>query len=315
MKIEYFSLFPKFSDNSTKKEKKEKFAGLKDFGVKQGDIWELGGEHILFCGSCCEKDNVDFIMKNKHAKLLFTSPPYSDMRTYNGCDISIDYIKKFIYCFKDYVDLQCINLGYKMKNGSIIPYWNQYIDYAMQECGLKFLAMNIWDKINSSSVSSQTHYTFPLSHELILVFGKSYIEINKTIPKKCLIINAKKTKRRMKDGSVKYTSTGDTSNPLKKMGSVQSILPNMHFVSRNFHPATFPIRLPMEYIKSCSNEGDYIIEPFAGSGTTILASDKLGRKCIAFEISEEYCNVILNLYEYETKKHVILAGNYLNKVA
>jgi DNA modification methylase len=60
----------------------------------------------------------------------------------------------------------------------------------------------------------------------------------------------------------------------------------------------------MEYINACSNVGDYVIEPFAGSGTTILACEKLERKCIAFEISAEYCNVILNLFIHETGKSV-----------
>lgn len=307
MKIQYFSLFPE------EKIKKQKFAGMKDFEVKNGDIWNLGGKHILVCSSSCEKSVVDYVMQGKYAKLLFTSPPYADMRTYNNCDISIDYIKQFVGCFKDYVDLQCVNLGYKMKNGSIVPYWNIYIDYAL-DCGLKFLGMNIWNKMESGSIGCQIHYVFPLYHELILVFGKKFIEINRTEEKKTVHKNVV-CRRRCKDGTTKNGSVGDMSNPLKKMGSVVSILPNMGDITRKYHPATFPIELPKKYIEVCSNENDYVIEPFAGSGTTIYACENLNRKCIAFEISPEYCNTILNLYQYRTGGSVALAENILNKVA
>lgn len=299
MKIEYFSLFPE------PKQKKEKFPGMTDFHVKRGDIWELGNGHLLTCCSSCEKDNVSFVMDGKHSPLLFTSPPYSDLRTYNGCDISIDYIRQFISCFADYVDLICVNLGFKMKNKSILPYWNQYVDYALDN-GLKWLAMNVWNKVDVGSISNQTHYVFPLCHEFIFVFGRNFVEINRTVPKQDRSINLgrKKTSHRERDGSVRYSPRGATDFPYKKMSSVQTVYPNKGDITRNYHPATFPIELPVQYIESCSHENDFIVEPFCGSGTTIYACEQTNRKCIAFEISEEYCNVILNLYKHKTGKAV-----------
>lgn len=59
------------------------------------------------------------------------------------------------------------------------------------------------------------------------------------------------------------------------------------------HKATFPIEFAENAIKEFSMEGDIIIEPFAGSGTTMVAGHQLGRKCFAIEISPEYCSIIL----------------------
>ena len=59
----------------------------------------------------------------------------------------------------------------------------------------------------------------------------------------------------------------------------------------NNHPTCKPVKL-MEYlIKLVSREGALILDPFLGSGTTMLACQNLGRKCIGIEQSEEYCNI------------------------
>ena len=58
-----------------------------------------------------------------------------------------------------------------------------------------------------------------------------------------------------------------------------------------------PVKLPIEYIKAMTNEGDFVLEPFAGSGTTLIACEQTGRKCLAMEISEEYCDVIIERYK------------------
>jgi site-specific DNA-methyltransferase (adenine-specific) len=59
----------------------------------------------------------------------------------------------------------------------------------------------------------------------------------------------------------------------------------------DIHSAVFPEKLPIELIKSFSNENDLIYDPFMGSGTTALASIKLNRNYIGSEISKEYCDV------------------------
>ena len=57
------------------------------------------------------------------------------------------------------------------------------------------------------------------------------------------------------------------------------------------HPTQKPIELIMDIIRYSSNEGDLILDPFLGSGTTCLAAKKLNRKCIGIEISEKYCEI------------------------
>jgi len=58
------------------------------------------------------------------------------------------------------------------------------------------------------------------------------------------------------------------------------------------HPAAFPLSLPDWFIRLLTDEGDMVLDPFAGSGTTLVAARKLHRKAIGIDISNEYCKSI-----------------------
>ncbi|MEO0295551.1 MAG: site-specific DNA-methyltransferase [candidate division WOR-3 bacterium] len=67
------------------------------------------------------------------------------------------------------------------------------------------------------------------------------------------------------------------------------------------HPAPFPLELPMRLIKFYTWEGDWIIDPFVGSGTTLLAALKLKRNAVGIDISENYCQIARKRIEYALK--------------
>ena len=60
----------------------------------------------------------------------------------------------------------------------------------------------------------------------------------------------------------------------------------------NKHPAVFPEQLANDHIISWSNEGDTVLDPFAGSGTTLKMAKRNNRNYIGIEISKEYCEII-----------------------
>jgi site-specific DNA-methyltransferase (adenine-specific) len=59
----------------------------------------------------------------------------------------------------------------------------------------------------------------------------------------------------------------------------------------NGHPAPFPFTLARDHVLSWSNPGDVVLDPFVGSGTTLVACAELGRKGIGIEISGEYASI------------------------
>lgn len=274
--------------------------------VKLGDIYQLG-RHRLMCGDSTKTEDIDKLMDGAKADMLFTSPPYSDMREYNGGkDLSVSNISNFISACRPYTDYQCVNLGIQRKDHEIVQYWDEYIAKA-KKCGYKLLAWNVWDKAECGSIGQQSAF-FPIRHEWIFVFGTEFYEINRTQQKRSKPIRAKEsTTRRQADGSLKKTTQGDQSHFLKQMESVIQITPvKVHDID---HPAPFPVNLPAEYIKAMTNEGDSVIEPFGGSGSTLIACEQLNRKCYMMELDTHYVDVIIERWENFTgQKAKLLKG-------
>ena len=63
------------------------------------------------------------------------------------------------------------------------------------------------------------------------------------------------------------------------------------------HSATFPVELPSRFIKIHSYDGDMILDPFGGTGTTLIACEQLNRKCFMMELDPHYCDVIIARWE------------------
>lgn len=77
------------------------------------------------------------------------------------------------------------------------------------------------------------------------------------------------------------------------------------------HPAEFPVGLPAFFLQAFSDAGDLVYEPFGGSGTTLIAAERLERRCAVMEISPRYCDVVLRRFEAETGRQPVraLAGD------
>lgn len=285
--------------------------------AKRGDIYQLG-RHRLMCGSSTDEDDVSALMDGAQARMLFTSPPYADMRTYEGGkNLSVDFLAQFIPTYRPYTDYQVVNLGIKRQGGEIVPYWDTYIDVA-HKAGYKLMAWNVWDKGSAGSISAEKAFV-PIYHEwlflfgagvgeitaeFMMVFGTEFFDIHRTVEKKDRSIGVKdKTKKRNPDGSMEFHTRGDTSRPYKQMGSIVTVAPER---AMGDHPAPFPVGLPSAYIQAFTNENDIVIEPFSGSGTTIMACEQTGRICNAMELEPKYVDLAIERWEEYTGRKAVL---------
>ena len=78
---------------------------------------------------------------------------------------------------------------------------------------------------------------------------------------------------------------------------------------RSLHPATFPVQLPSEYIQAMTDKDDIVIEPFCGSGTTLIACEQLDRVCYGMELDPKYCDVIIKRWETLTGEKAVLLSD------
>jgi DNA modification methylase len=68
------------------------------------------------------------------------------------------------------------------------------------------------------------------------------------------------------------------------------------------HPTAKPVELDRTCLANSSRPRDVVLDPFAGSGTTLIAAQELGRRCLAVEIERAYCDVIVSRWEAFTGK-------------
>ena len=259
--------------------------------AKLGDLWALG-RHRVMCGDSTKKEDVEKLMDGKKAELLFTSPPYSDMREYNGGkDLSVSNLVEFIPTFKDFVAYQVVNLGIQRKNGEIVEYWNEYINKA-KECGYKLLSWNVWNRETAKSVGQMTAM-FPIEHEWIFVFGTEVKKNKPTIPNKSAGELNDHNSRRNKDGTIKKAKDMVIRSH-RELGTVLTLPPQLARNVDTTHSAMFPVALPESYITAMTEES--VIDPFLGSGTTLIAAEKTGRICYGMELDPKYVSVILQRY-------------------
>ena len=248
---------------------------------------KLKSRHRLLCGDSTSEADVAKLMDGETAGVCFTSPPYADQRTYDGCDLTLGKITKFITVAAGKCELLFVNLGIQRKNGAVIPYWNDYIDAANKE-GLKLVGWLIWDRGSPQSIGQQTAM-FPIEHEFVFAFAKRASSIIPTIKNKAAGEN-KTSKVRDKNGNL-GAKNSCVVRSFRELGTVVRI-PNVS--NNNDHPAQFPVALPTEFIKTTTG---IAYEPFCGSGTTLIACEQLDRRCFAIEISPNYCDVIVARWE------------------
>lgn len=259
------------------------------WGTARGQVWKIG-EHRLMCGDSTSGEDVEKLMEKEKAEMLFTSPPYSDMRTYRGGDMSVDYLINFIPALKPFTNYFVVNLGIKRHEGEVVRYWDDYIAKAYA-CGLKLLSWNVWDK-GTTSIGNQSAM-FSIEHEWLFVFGSEPKKLYRTIEKSSKRGKSNMTLRRRQTGQTKFSSIGECfdAKNLPSVVAVQTVKGRGD--DDGIHPAKFPVELPVLYIEAMTSEDELIAEPFSGSGTTLIACQNLNRKCRAMEIAPEYVAVAL----------------------
>lgn len=269
--------------------------------TKTGDLYILG-EHRLLCGDSTKQEDVERLMDGQKVDLCFTSPPYSDLRDYNNTNnLNPEKLSDFIKTSNNYVNYFCINLGIKREKGEIVEYWQIYIEKA-KSLGLKLLSWNVWNRENAGFSVGQITAMFAIQHEFIFVFGKETQKLKLTITNKTAGEFNDHSWNRNQDGSL----TKGNDLYIRKKRQLGTVLTCINEQSRKFtkeHPAIYPVHLPLAYIEAFNTD---CYDPFLGSGSTMIACEKLNRKCFGMEIDPVYCDVIVKRWEDFTGKKAVL---------
>jgi DNA modification methylase len=248
--------------------------------TRTGDLWLLGG-HRLLCGDSTKAADVERLVGGKLAALLATDPPYCV--DYDGNSRPIHDGKS---SGKDwshvYREVEIEDLG-QFLDGAL----NACLPHVNDEAGIY-----MWHAHVQQPVIAATFERHGLLLHQILVwvkptatFGHCYYRWRH---EPCAFGWKKRNKPRHGGGTLETVWEVDWEGKSRVVG--------------NEHPAQKPLRLfeiPMEVH---TRPGDIVLEPFSGSGTQILAAEKLHRRCYALDIQPAFIDVALRRWEKATGK-------------
>lgn len=222
--------------------------------------------------------------------LTVTSPPYDNLRKYKGFSFDFESVARELYRVTKDGGVVVWVVGDQTVNGSESGTSFRQALFFM-ECGFRLHDTMIYKKTNPIP---QNHNRYEQCFEYMFVFAKG--KPNAFNPIKVATKNAGKSfdwgnrKTKMDDGQCRRHRDSEIIkvNPTKNH---ENIFEYSIGGGKTGHPAVFPQQLAYDHIISWSNEGDLVLDPFMGSGTTAKMAEKAGRHYIGFEISEDYCEI------------------------
>jgi len=240
---------------------------------------------MLILGDCLEKLKE---LEDSCIDLTVTSPPYDNLRDYNGYDFNFEGIAKELYRVTKQGGVVVWVVGDATIKGSETGTSFKQALY-FKEIGFNLHDTMIWNKGCFSAVGALVNRYAPV-YEYMFILSKGYLKTFNPIKDRKTIHGGKKVNGtvRNKDGTMKSFSKEVTINEYGQRFNIWEQSPQRQ---RGGHPAPFPEKLAEDHILSWSNEGDTVLDPMCGSGTTLKMAKLNNRKFIGIEISEEYCKI------------------------
>ena len=261
--------------------------------TQRGDLW-LMGRHRLLCGDARDRDDIYRVMGGAQAAAVFCDPPYNvRVRSIGGRgrvrhpefafasgEMSTDEFRSFL--------AQTLRLAVEASFDGAVHYvcidWRHVADLIEVAGGVYGEVLNIvvWVKTNAGQGSF-----YRSQHELVGVFRvgdqahRNNVELG----------------RFGRNRSNVWTYAGVNTFGKGRMDALAA------------HPTVKPVALVAEALLDCTARGDLVLDPFMGSGTTILAAEKVARAAAGVEYEPRYIDVAVERWQRMTKLEAVLAGD------
>lgn len=257
---------------------------------KPNDLWALG-RHRLLCGDALEPATFDLLMQGELGGVAFTDPPYNVPIDGHVCGLGKVRHREFPMAsgemsrdeFAAFLCSSLSNLSAHLRKGAIAFVcmdWRHIGE--ILEAGTaafdEFKNLCVWNKSNGGM---GTFYRS--KHELVFVFKKgSAAHINN--------FGLGETGRYRTNV---WDYPGNSSMGAARDGELA------------MHPTVKPVALIADALRDCSRRGDTVVDPFGGSGSTLIAAEMTGRSARMIELDPTYCDTIIRRFTRLTGRQAI----------
>lgn len=269
--------------------------------VRPGDLWLLD-DHRVLCSDSLDRDSYQILFPEKNrASIVFTDPPYNlpardigKTCEANHGDFAMGSGEMTSSEFQAFLETVFDHLASFSKNGSI-----HYICMDWRHAQELLVAGKVvyseWKNLCVWTKSAGGMGTFYRSqHELVFVF---------------------------KSGTEKHQNHFQLGQHGRHRTNVWSYPSVMHLkeadgdkggeTALSLHPTIKPVAMIEDALKDCSKRGEIVLDPFLGSGSTLIAAEKSGRVCHGIELSPRYVDVSITRWQEWTGRDAVHAGTGL----
>ena len=279
--------------------------------IQEWDIFVMewkSGHHYLICGDSTKPETYEKLvaLAGKKADLLFTDPPYNvnykgqGKKTSNGILNDRMSDQNFLFFLQD--TFHALSTALKPTAPMYIFHASKTqreFQNAMEENGIEIISQLIWNKPSINHIGA----AYKSKHEPFFyarMKGSDIPRYGSEIYEETVRESPDRTQKTEKE----ILQALKKAKEAEKEGYTTIWSQKRHPVQDYEHPTQKPVELVERAILNSSREWELVLEPFAGSGTTLIAAEKAGRLSINIELDPKYVEVILRRYKRITGKSV-----------
>jgi len=259
-----------------------------------GDLWRLGS-HKLLCGTALESGSFQILLAGEKAAAAFTDPPYIVRIRGNvsgkGARTHREFMEgsgeksedEFVEFLSSFMKLMIAN---SVENATFFSFmdWRHVreIVTGIKSSGCRLLNICVWVKSNGGMGS-----LYRSRHEFVFVFARGGVK---------------------RVNNVQLGRYGRNRTNVWNYAGMNSFARRGRDRALDLHPTVKPVGLVADAILDVTERGDIVLDPFCGSGTTILAAERKGRRCDAIELDPAYVDIAIERWERMTGKKAVHAN-------
>jgi DNA modification methylase len=258
-----------------------------------GELWMLG-KHRLLCGDARDNDAYEQLLKGEKAEFVFADPPYNVPINGHVCGLGDIQHREFAMAigemtpleFTEFLKTVFQQLAAHTTDGSIHDIcmdWRHMTEMmaAGNEVYAELKNLCVWAKTNAGMGSF-----YRSQHELIFIWKSG-------------------------DGShinnFELGQHGRSRTNVWEYAGISTMRAG-RLEELAMHPTVKPVAMVADAVKDCSRRNGIVLDPFVGSGTSLIAAERTGRKARVLEIDPAYIDVAIRRWQLYTGKSAILSG-------